>query len=123
MEIRLMLSISSVIDVNPAANRIAETVTDGEIVGLTAKASSDSPVTYILENAAGSQFEINPTSGVITVTDASLINFEQVSSYPILITATDGIDTTSARFTITVTDVKPTTPIDSENAFNRVRSA
>ena len=120
LDARQLLSMSAITDVNSAANRIIETVADGATVGVTAKATSGRTVTYALPNDSGGGFRINAKTGVITVANGSQIDFERAASHTITVQATDGLDTKTANFTITVTDVKPTAPIDIDSTANQV---
>ncbi|RDC63171.1 lectin-like domain-containing protein [Adhaeribacter pallidiroseus] len=98
-------------DNNPAINTIAENATNGTTVGITAQATDpDAPttLTYSLSDNAGGRFTINPTSGVVTVADGTLLNFENATSHNITVRVTDnGTPTafTEQIFTIAVTDV------------------
>ncbi|MFO0077640.1 MAG: DUF4347 domain-containing protein, partial [Planctomycetota bacterium] len=102
--------VGPVSDANAAANSIAENSANGSTVGITAAASdadgSNNTITYSLTNTAGGRFTINSSTGVVTVADGSLLNFESATSYTITVraTSTDGSFTDQA-FTITVTDV------------------
>ena len=122
LETRQLLSVSAITDVNTAANRILETVADGTAVGVTVKATSTSgkSVTYSLTNDSGGSFRINANTGIVTVANSSLIDFERASSQTLTVQAKDGSDTRTANFTITVTDVKPTAPIDIDSKANQV---
>ncbi|WP_153016629.1 beta strand repeat-containing protein, partial [Cylindrospermopsis raciborskii] len=97
-------------DSNIAANTVAENGTNGTLVGITASATdadnSNNTVTYNLTDNAGGRFAINSTTGVVSVADASLLNFETAQSHNITVRAssTDG-STSDQTFTLTVTDV------------------
>ena len=66
---------------------------------------------------AGGRFDIDPTTGVVTVsaTGATAIDFEgSGGSYAITIRATDGAGAfTDQGFSVTVNDVAPTQPVDA----------
>ena len=59
---------------------------------------------------------------MVTVSDPTKIDFESSPghAYTITVQATDGIFTTSQTFTIGVSDVAPSTPVDSNAAANTV---
>ena len=101
-------SVTAITDTDTNANQVAENATDGTIVGVTAFASdadgSDS-VSYSLSDDAGGLFQIDPTSGVVSVAVGATIDFETATSHSIEVTAisTDG-STSSQSFTIGVTD-------------------
>ncbi len=113
-------------DGNAAANTVAEGATAGTTVGVTA-ASTDvngPAVTYSLTGDTSSGgFAVNATTGVVTVADATKIDYESSGvghSYDVTVQASDGTLTSSQTFTIGVTDVAPTTPTDGNAAANTV---
>src|SRR5439155_1118338 len=66
---------------------------------------------------AGGRFAIDSGTGVVTVLDASLLNYESATSHTITVQATDGTTpSTTQNFSIAVTNVAPTTPTDSDGA-------
>ncbi|MDB5387545.1 MAG: Cadherin domain protein, partial [Planctomycetaceae bacterium] len=109
-------------DSDISANTVSEAATDGTTVGITATASDihGGTVTYLLNDDAGGRFQIDRTTGVVTVKDANLLDFETATSYAISIQATDGTDTSTQQFTIELTNVAPAQPIDTDNAANTV---
>ncbi|MFN9985896.1 MAG: beta strand repeat-containing protein, partial [Pirellula sp.] len=82
----------------------------GTVVGITASASdadaTNNTITYSLDDSAGGRFTINSSTGVVTVANSTLLNFEAVASHIITVRATSS-DTSfsSANFTISLTDV------------------
>ncbi len=102
--------VTPVTDSNPAANSLAENSANGSLVGITASASdadgTTNTITYSLDNSAGGRFAINASTGVVSVADGSLLNFEAATSHSITHPATsaDGSFTTE-NFTINLTDV------------------
>ncbi|MER9745657.1 cadherin repeat domain-containing protein, partial [Mesorhizobium sp. M0187] len=109
-------------DGNAAANSVAEGATAGTLVGVTASSSDvhGGTVTYSLSDDAGGRFQINSTTGVVSVSaaGASTIDYESSGgSYTVKAVASDGTLTTTAQtFTIAVTDVDPSTPTDTDGA-------
>ncbi len=81
-----------------------------------------SAVTWSLTNSAGSAFTINSATGVVTVADPTKIDFETAPGHAYTVTAqaSDGTLASSQNFTIAVTDVAPSTPVDSNAAANTV---
>ncbi len=117
-------SVSPPVDSNGAGNTVAEGAAANTAVGITASATSiiGNPVTYsLVGDTSGGGFKINATTGVVTVNDPSKINFETAThSYSITVQANDGIVTSTQTFAIGVSDVAPSTPVDSNAAANTV---
>ncbi len=109
-------------DNNPAANTVVEGAAVNTLVGITAFSTDDQTVTYSLGgDSSGGGFKINASTGVVSVADPSKINFETAShSYIITVNASDGFSVSSQNFTIAVTDVAPSTPVDSNASANQV---
>jgi hypothetical protein len=102
-------------DVNAAANAVAENAANGTAVGLTAQVSDPEgdTVTYSLSDDAGGRFAIDPNTGIVTVANASLLDFETNASHSITVVASSSGGTSSQSYTITVTDVaEPPVAID-----------
>lgn len=114
------------IDSNSADNTISEGASNGDFVGITASASdvAGDSVTYLLIDDAGGRFQIDSTSGIVSVKDASLLNYELAASHTITVLASDGTaDSVTAIFSIAVANVAPTPPTDSDSAENTVSEA
>ena len=101
---------------------VAEGAANGTAVGITATAAdvNGGTVTYSLTDDAGGRFAINATTGVVTVADGSLLDYETATSHNITVQASDG----SARrqlqtFTIAVSDVA--SPADPDRQRRRDR--
>jgi T5SS/PEP-CTERM-associated repeat protein len=113
-------------DDNPAANTVAENAAIGSAVGITALATdgdAGATITYSLSDDAGGLFQIDGTTGVVTLKGA--LDYEAATSHQITVVATssDGSPATSQNFTIAVSNVvdNPTsTPTDSNPAANTV---
>jgi len=117
---------TAITDSNPAANTVPENSANGTLAGITALASdpdAGETISYSLTDSAGGRFAINPGSGVVTVADGSLLNYESATSHFITVKATDlaALSTTQA-FLISVTNVNepPTGISDSNPAPNTV---
>ena len=114
-------------DASSSTNTIAEGAATGSLVGITAKstdANAGDSVIYRLTDNAGGRFAINQTTGVVSVANGGLIDYEAGSSYAIQVQAYDGLDySASTTFTIQVTNVAPTAPRDADgNAANNIIS-
>jgi hypothetical protein len=115
-------------DTNAATNTIAAFSAIGTVVGITANATdadgSNNTVTYTLTDNAGGRFAINSTTGVVTVADGTLLNFETATSQNITVQASSSDGSISTQtFAIAVTDVDEfdvTPPIDSNVATNTI---
>ncbi|MEP3418307.1 MAG: cadherin domain-containing protein, partial [Lentilitoribacter sp.] len=102
--------VGSISDTDGSANTIAEDVSNGDSVGITASATdadgSNNTVTYSLSDDAGGIFEIDAATGEVSIADASGIDYENATSHTIEVTATSADGSTSTQsYTIDVTDV------------------
>ncbi|UGY06314.1 beta strand repeat-containing protein [Bradyrhizobium quebecense] len=117
---------STPVDSDVGANTAVEGAAAGSTVGITASAIdvNGPAVTYSLTgDTSGGGFTINATTGVVTVADPTKIDYETsgaAHSYTITAQASDGTLASSQTFTIAVTDVAPSTPVDSNVAANSV---
>ena len=112
-------------DSNGATNTVAEGAANGSNVGVTAFSTDvNGPgVTYSLTgDTSGGGFTINSTTGVITVADSTKLDYETTPSHAYTVTAqaSDGTLSASQAFTIALTDVAPTAPVDTNAATNTV---
>lgn len=91
--------LSSISDNNAAENRVIDTAEVGTVVGITAFAfHSGYAVSYSLSDDAGGLFQINSSTGVVTVADAL-----SIGGYTITVLATSSEGATESRvFAITV---------------------
>ena len=110
---------------NAAANIIAEGAANGSTVGVTASSTDvNGPgVTYSLTgDTSGGGFTINAATGVVTVADSTKIDYETAAghAYSVTAQASDGTLSSSQTFTIGVSDVAPSTPVDANAAANAV---
>jgi VCBS repeat-containing protein len=102
--------VSLVSDSNPAANGVSENAANGTQTGVTASASdadaTNNSITYSLDNSAGGRFAIDSSTGVVTVANGTLLNYEAATSHDIIIRATSADGSSSTQtFTINLTDV------------------
>ena len=92
------------------ANTVSEGAADGDSVGLTLTSTdvAGATFTWSLTDDAGGRFAIDAATGVVTVADASLIDYESSGgSYHIMAQASDGSLTSTQSFTVAVTNVAP----------------
>jgi Cadherin domain len=107
--------ISTIADADAAAQSVTENTTSGTAVGITARAFdadiTNNDITYSLSDDAGGRFTIDATSGVISIADASLIDFESSATHDITIVATssDG-SSTALSTTIQLLDINDNAP-------------
>ncbi|SNT01411.1 Ca2+-binding protein, RTX toxin-related [Tardiphaga sp. OK246] len=106
-------------DVNESANHaptnailtgssIAENASNGTTVGMVAGVDPDAEatLTYSLTDNAGGRFAINATTGVLTVANGTLLNFESAASHNVTVRVTDQSGLTFDKvFTLGVTNV------------------
>jgi hypothetical protein len=116
-------SPSTPTDSDSAPNTVVEGATNGTAVRITASAIDvNGPnVAFSLTSDAGGRFAIDTTTGVVTVADETLLDFETATSHTITVQASDGKGGTATQdFTIAVTNAIPSTPTDSDNTANSV---
>ncbi|AMV32103.1 Cadherin domain protein [Pirellula sp. SH-Sr6A] len=107
--------VSAISDTNATVNSISENATNGTLVGITAAASdadaTNNSITYSLLDSAGGRFSIDATTGVVSVANGSLIDYETAQSHNITIRATSADSSTSDQvFTIAVNAVNDNDP-------------
>ena len=105
-------------DIDGAADTVVEGAAHGDTVGLTLVSSDPggASFTWSLTDDADGRFAID-ADGVVTVADASLIDYES-SGGPMQIVAqvSDGSLTATQSFTIAVTNAAPSAPTDTDGA-------
>ncbi|MFT3857958.1 MAG: cadherin repeat domain-containing protein [Aquabacterium sp.] len=102
--------VGAVSDTDAGANQVAENAANGTAVGITASASdadaTTNTITYSLTDSAGGRFAINASTGVVTVANGTLLNYEAATSHSITVLATSADGSSSSQsFTISVGDV------------------
>uniref|UniRef100_UPI003562BA9F hypothetical protein n=1 Tax=Ancylomarina sp. TaxID=1970196 RepID=UPI003562BA9F len=100
-------SISDLTDNDPLDNSISENAKADDLVHITALATDadGDVITYHLIDDAGGRFKINETTGIVTVANAALIDFETDESHLIRIEARSADGSTIADdFTILITN-------------------
>ncbi len=104
------------VDINAAANTVPENSPNGTLVGITARSTdpdAGATISYSLTNNAGGRFAINNSTGVVTVANGALLDFETATSHSITVQASDGSLSSSQSFTIAVTNVNEAPVITS----------
>ncbi len=98
---------SAITDTNGGANKVAEGAAEGTAVGITAHAThpTGGDIVYSLTEGNGA-FAINSKTGIVTVADGSLLDFEANETRTIVVraTATGGVFS-EKTFTIALQDV------------------
>ncbi|MEA2881829.1 MAG: hypothetical protein QOH32_1085, partial [Bradyrhizobium sp.] len=118
-------------DIDATANAVAEGAAVNTTVGITAHSTfangNNDNLDYSLSaDSSGGGFKIDQATGVVTVADPSKIDFESAPghAYTITVVATKNQNFQSEQtFTISVNDVAPSTPVDSNPAANTVLEA
>ena len=99
----------AIADTDGGANSVAEHAAIGAVVGIDANAATDGVggiVTYSLADNAGGRFAINAGTGVVTVANADLLDFDTAASHQIVVRATNNLGAFSEQaFTIAVTEI------------------
>jgi protocadherin Fat 4 len=117
-------SVSAISDSDGAVNAVAEDAANGVVVGLTALASdadgTNNIITYSLDDNASGRFAIDSSTGIVTLADSSLLDFETSASHNITVRAdsSDGSFQTQV-FTISVID-RNDAPIITSNGGGSV---
>src|SRR5206468_378337 len=116
---------STPVDSNAAANTVAEGAVVGTTVGITASARNSNRLTSTHDQTAYTScggFTINASTGVITVADSSKIDYESAPGHAYTVSAhpSDLHSFPTRRSSDLVTDVAPSTPVDSNAAANTV---
>ena len=110
-------------DTDATADSVVEGAATGSAVGITANSTDpDGPtIAYSLTNDAGGYFQIDASTGVVTVSalGAAAIDFESAPghAYTITVEATDDQNvSTTQDFVVAVTDAAPSAPADGDAA-------
>ena len=107
-------TLSVPIDANASANIVAEGAAANTPVGLTVSATNvggPAPTYSLTADSSGGGFQINPTTGVVTVANGALLDFESHQTYTVTAQATANGLVTSQSFTIAVGDVNDNAPV------------
>jgi len=120
--------VSEINDSNTAANAVAENASNGTLVGITAFArdedGSTNTITYSLDDSAGGRFSIHSSTGLVSVANSGLLNYEAATSHSITIRATSADGSFSTRsFQVNLVDSDEfdvTQVVDSDPTPNRI---
>ncbi len=83
--------------------QVGDNAATGVLVGqAVASDIEDDSITYSLVDDLGGRFAIDGQSGVITVADGSLLDHSVMSEYNLTVEASDGINSTSQSYTVSV---------------------
>jgi hypothetical protein len=113
-------------DTNSAADSIPEVTANGTPVGITAAATdvNGPAVVYTLTENAGGRFAIDGSTGIVTVANSALLDYETDTSHSITVQANDGAGGESTQsFTIAVTDVAELDFGDAPNSYGTTLAA
>jgi hypothetical protein len=111
-----------------AADAVVENAVNGTEVGITAiaiDADAGATISYSLSDNAGGRFAIDATSGVVTVADGTLLDFESAPSHVITVLATSSDGSTNSQpFTVSLIDVaEPVLAGSASNVANILPTA
>jgi parallel beta-helix repeat protein/predicted outer membrane repeat protein len=109
-------SVSGISDTDATSDDVTEGVSNGTAVGITALATdpdgTNNTVAYSLDDNAGGRFAINGTTGVVTVANTTLIDYETDASHDIIVRASSNDGSASTRtFTIAIGGVNDHIPV------------
>jgi len=119
--------VSDTVDVDATHNFVLENAPNGSVVGVTAFAADPdgtlNTVTYSLADNAGGRFAIHSTTGVVTVANGNLLDYESATSHTITVLATSADGSTSQTdFTIAVGNIAPSLLLSAETILENLPS-
>ena len=93
-----------IVSVQTGSLQVNENAANGTVVGVAAGIDPDlgTTLTYSLTDNAGGRFAIDSNTGVVTVADGSLLDFESATSHDVTIQVSDGSLTYSETMSISV---------------------
>jgi hypothetical protein len=102
--------VSAVSDTDTNIDVVSENAANGTVVGLTAFAfdtdSTNNTIVYSLDSNAGGRFAVDASTGVLTVANGTLLNYEAQISHIVTVRATSADGSFSVRTsTIQLNDV------------------
>ncbi|MCX7418541.1 MAG: DUF4347 domain-containing protein [Planctomycetia bacterium] len=113
-------AVTNPTDIDNAADAVNENAANGTVVGVTGFATdadaTTNGITYSLFDSAGGRFAINGSTGIVTVANGTLLDYEAATSHNITIRATsaDG-SIANNNFTINVNPLNDNTPTINSN--------
>jgi Ca2+-binding RTX toxin-like protein len=111
------------VDADADLDHVTEGAATGTLVGITAQATdpNGNPVTYSLADNDGGRFQINATTGVVSVLNGALLDYETTSLHYVTVRATDSLGAfTDSVFAISLDDFTGDQPVDSDAASDVV---
>jgi len=99
---------SGLIDSDSAADLVDENAANNTTVGLTAfwdEPNASTPLFSIINDTSGGAFQVNPSSGQVTVANSNLLDYPSGGNYSVTVQATDSILTDQVTFEISVNPV------------------
>jgi hypothetical protein len=111
---------TAITDTNATIDAVNENAANGTVVGITANSfdsdATTNTITYSLDDNAGGRFAINSVTGIVTVADGSLLDYETVASHSIIVRASSADSSTTTRtFTINLIDQNDVAPVIAPN--------
>ena len=98
----------AVTDSDAGVDEVSESAANGTAVGITALAADNDAtdgVTYSLDDDAGGRFAINASTGVVTVANTGLLDYETTTSHNVTVRATsDDTSFSTQVFTVNLLD-------------------
>jgi hypothetical protein len=107
-------------DTNATIDAVNENAANGTVVGIVADAfdsdATTNTITYTLDDNASGRFAINSVTGIVTVADGSLLDYETAASHSIIVRASSADSSTITRtFTINLIDQNDVAPVIAPN--------
>ncbi len=103
--------------------RAAENVSDSAVIYTATTTDVDTTgeaITYSLVDDAGGLFEIDASTGEVTLATGQSLDYETATSHSITVRSTDGTNSTDQAVTINVTDVNDTAATDMDLSANSI---
>ena len=99
-------------DITGTLPNINENSSNGTVIGTLAGVDPDNDtLTYSIIDNAGGRFSIDPSTGIVTVLDGSLLNYENASSHDIVVQVSDGINAPyQETFTVNLNNLNDNAP-------------
>ncbi len=101
----------------------AENVSDSAVIYTATTTDVDTTgeaITYSLVDDAGGLFEIDASTGEVTLATGQSLDYETATSHSITVRSTDGTNSTDQAVTINVTDVNDTAATDMDLSANSI---
>ena len=101
-------------DITGTLPSINENSSNGTVIGtLTGVDPDNDTLSYSLIDNAGGRFAIDPSTGIVSVLDGSLLNYENAQSHDIIVQVSDGINAPyQETFTVNLNNTNDNAPND-----------